>query len=428
MQLFLSAIAALALLNYGGTINGLLDLPGIRDVCTTGTHQGTCVGVSAVLRISLGCTMYFAVMLPTALSESSFQGWWAIKLLVWAGSMIGCFFLPSDTMNQYGQAARGFSGVFLVVLALLSIDFAYNVQDWFTSKMEAAEADLGSDYEVGLCQNKWRFFYLLFAFVCISLSLAGIIAMFVYSTTRPDGIVCGTNTGFLSFTLVAGLVVTVLSPFEIFGSRGLLPPTVLWAYCTWLTWSALYANPDSKCNPVPPQATSTAATIVGMVIAALSLCYTAFAASRSVPGLFKSPPAVESPDGRSGSQDSSDDDHKHSHQGAPKAGADSHLLDAEHGGSAASYARSPSKTPTAGAAKPEPHSVVSSVIFLFTLALASLYSAMVLSNWAVDATSIVTTISSDSSMWAQFGSEITVVVLYAWTLVAPLVCRGRDFS
>jgi hypothetical protein len=81
--------------------------------------------------------------------------------------------------------------------------------------MEEAEADLGPDYEVGLCQNRWRFFYLLTAFLCIAASLGGIIALFVYSTTRPDGIVCGTNTGFLSFTLVAGLVLTVISPLEV---------------------------------------------------------------------------------------------------------------------------------------------------------------------------------------------------------------------
>jgi hypothetical protein len=224
---------------------------------------------------------------------------------------------------------------------------------------------------------------------------------------------------------------------QIFGARGVLPPAVLWAYCTWLTWSALYTNPDDKCNPVPPSSTSTASTIVGMVIAALSLCYTAFAASRSVPGLFKSPPpAAASQAAGHGSSDDDDNDCEKLPGGgtAPKASAGSHLLDAEHGGSASSYARGPSATGAAAAAgaaakaSPEAHSIVASTIFLLTLTLASLYAAMVLSNWAVDATSVVASHSTNAAMWAQFGSEIAVIVLYLWTLVAPLACPGRDFS
>ena len=84
-------------------------------MCIPGTSTvNQCIGISAVLRIALGCTLYFTLMLPTALSIETFTGWWSIKLLVWMALVVGSFFMPADTINQFGQAARGFSGVFLV--------------------------------------------------------------------------------------------------------------------------------------------------------------------------------------------------------------------------------------------------------------------------------------------------------------------------
>ena len=103
-----------SLLNYGSNLESLTNLPGIKSVCITPGHINQCIGTSAVLRISLGCTLYFTLILPTALSEESFSGWWAAKLLVWAGLVAGCFFMPASAIDSYGQASRIFSGVFLV--------------------------------------------------------------------------------------------------------------------------------------------------------------------------------------------------------------------------------------------------------------------------------------------------------------------------
>jgi hypothetical protein len=139
--------------------------------------------------------------------------------------------------------------------------------------------------------------------------------------------------------------------------------------------------------------------------------------------LFKAP--VASAASAEGSNDGSDEEKQEAGgSGAPKA--DSHLLDSGHG--AASHSAYTRGASAATGVKPPSHSVLASLIFIATLALASLYSAMVLSNWAVDATSVIASHSTDSAMWAQFGSEIAVVVLFAWTLVAPLACPGRDFS
>ena len=142
---------------------------------------------------------------------------------------------------------------------------------------------------------------------------------------------------------------------------------------------------------------STAATVVGMVVASCTLCYTAVAASRSVPGLFSEAPATTDSRIRSASSDS---DEKQVKGSAPRASDDSlRLLDAEHG--ACKYAEAHNGGVESPIAKPQAYSMWSSFIFLLTLVLASLYSAMVLTNWAENAEDVVTTKNSASSMWAQ---------------------------
>jgi hypothetical protein len=37
---------------------------------------------------------------------------------------------------------------------------------------------------------------------------------------------------------------------KYFGSRGTIAPAVVFAYCTWLCWSALTSNPTAGCSPI----------------------------------------------------------------------------------------------------------------------------------------------------------------------------------
>ena len=123
---------------------------------------------------------------------------------------------------------------------MLTVDFAYNIQDYFVKRMEETEAALERpDFEPGLLQNKWRVLYLLLVFFCMVCAIVCIGWLFSFATSRPNGELCSDSTGFLSFTLVSGLVICVLSPFDVFGAKGLLPPAVVWAYCAWLTWSSM---------------------------------------------------------------------------------------------------------------------------------------------------------------------------------------------
>lgn len=66
--------------------------------------------------------------------------------------------------------------------------------------------------------------------------------------------------------------------------------------------------------------------------------------------------------------------------------------------------------------------------FHFMLFLASLYIMMTLTNWYSPDSSYETMISKWPSVWVKISSSWIGIVLYVWTLVAPLVLTNRDFD
>ena len=61
------------------------------------------------------------------------------------------------------------------------------------------------------------------------------------------------------------------------------------------------------------------------------------------------------------------------------------------------------------------------------MSLASFYLAMLLTNWAVLDVSNAAGVGT-ASMWIKFVSQWLTVVLFLWTLLAPLCCKDREFD
>ena len=68
--------------------------------------------------------------------------------------------------------------------------------------------------------------------------------------------------------------------------------------------------------------------------------------------------------------------------------------------------------------------------FHLIFALASMYMAMLLTNWELsDNPSDMWRLDKGLiSMWVKIGSKWFCEVLYIWTVIAPVVCKYRDFS
>lgn len=71
-----------------------------------------------------------------------------------------------------------------------------------------------------------------------------------------------------------------------------------------------------------------------------------------------------------------------------------------------------------------------SLSFFHTLfALASVYISMVVTNWGkLESTSSWTTDRGKIPRWVNFGASWVVIVLYTWTLIAPLILKDREFN
>lgn len=261
MIIVLSALAALILYTYGDQISWLHDIPTINNLCTNNGQStvSACFGASAVLRISLGLTIFFTVALLTSFSSTMFAGLWGPKVLIWLICIIGCIFVPSDAIEKYGATARIFALGFLVAQIILLIDFAYHLHERLLDKIEATQVALREKFEeIGCCQNMWRWLYVVLVVGLLLASIIGLGIMYHFSANQP--VDCGQNLGFLSGTLVTGAVYLVISPLEsLSGSRGMLTPSIVFAYCVWLCWSAISAQPNFACNPVPPNSSNTGA-------------------------------------------------------------------------------------------------------------------------------------------------------------------------
>lgn len=62
--------------------------------------------------------------------------------------------------------------------------------------------------------------------------------------------------------------------------------------------------------------------------------------------------------------------------------------------------------------------------------LGSAYLAMLLTDWTILGSSHMAELQGGSTapMWAKFSSELLCILLYAWTLLAPVLCRDREFG
>jgi len=70
-----------------------------------------------------------------------------------------------------------------------------------------------------------------------------------------------------------------------------------------------------------------------------------------------------------------------------------------------------------------------SPFFHFIMVLASMYSGMLLTNWAVDLTDTSRTFNlGKQNMWVNIITQWVIFALYLWTLLAPTLLPNRDFG
>lgn len=298
----------------------------------------------------------------------------------------------------------GMAGAFCFILIqlVLLIDFAHSWNESWVEKMEEGNS------------RCWYAALLSATALNYLLSLVAIVLFFVYYTHPAS---CSENKAFISVNMLLCLGASVMSILpkiqESQPRSGLLQSSVITVYTMYLTWSAMTNEPETNCNPsllsiigynttntVPKEGQSVqwwhAQGIIGLILFLLCVFYSSIRTSNNsqvnkLTLTSDESTLIEDGGARSdGSLEDGDDVHR--------------AVDNERDGVTYSYS-----------------------FFHFMLFLASLYIMMTLTNWYRYEPSREMK-SQWTAVWVKISSSWIGIVLYVWTLVAPLVLTNRDFD
>ncbi|XP_015685250.1 serine incorporator 3 [Protobothrops mucrosquamatus] len=412
--LLLSTLVACIML-VPGMEKHLKEIPGFCD----GVDCEALVGYRAVYRISFAMAVFFCLFALLMIQVKSSKdaraaihnGFWFFKVAAVVGIMVGAFYIPEGPFTTV-LFVFGIGGAFLFILIqlLLLVDFAHSWNDSWVERMEDGNS------------RCWYAALLSCTSLNYILSFIAVVLFYVFYT-KPDG--CIENKFFISFNMIACIVVSIISILpkvqEHQPHSGLLQSSVITLYTMYLTWSAMSNEPDRHCNPsllniisqiseptsIPWNATVIptpipekspqwwdAQSIVGLIIFVLCLLYSSIRSSNNsqVNKLTLSVSDSVILDDTPNTADVED-------------GEVRRVLDNEKDSVQYNYS-----------------------VFHFMLTLASLYIMMTLTNWYSPDAETKTLKSKWPAVWVKISSSWVCLLLYIWTLMAPLILTNRDFS
>ncbi|KAG8461261.1 hypothetical protein KFE25_002450 [Diacronema lutheri] len=379
------------------------------DTLVAGEGCAYC-GDEGVLRVCFGLACTFAVLVLLTLGDTRFgarvhTGFWAAKLLLLGGLLAAGAFLPLRGLLVFGELCRWVAMLFLLFQIVMLIDLAYG---WNAAWL-AQDDELAGEW-------RWRGAILAVSAALYALSLAACALMLQFLTAEG----CVFNTALISCTLVCSVGLSALSVSPVAEHGAILTSAVVTSWLFFLVYSALTGVPDAACNPLVQQQYDDLRLAVGLVFAAVSVAYCAWAYGASVGEREPAKPEARLT------------------RAAPAGLADPFTTLA-HG------TRAPAEAPGRGVntAMAEDEQGVRGVCAFQVIMLAvSCYAATLLTGWRAAVIDFNKAPDSEiaaaydarlpysfswASVWIQVASLVATVLLYAWSLIAPALLPDRDF-
>nr|BAK01836.1 predicted protein [Hordeum vulgare subsp. vulgare] len=205
-----------------------------------------CLGAEGVLRISLGCFLFFFVMFLSTMKtrkvhdcrNSWHSEWWPVKIVLWMALTAVPFFAPSPLIQLYGKVAHFGAGAFLVIQLISVTRFITWLNDCCRSELNLKRCHMQ---------------VLVVSIVTYVGSILGIVLMYVwYAPTSA----CKLNILFITVTLALVQLMTFISVNSKV-KAGYLAPGLMGIYIVFLCWSAIRSEPHTEiCNKKAEAATS----------------------------------------------------------------------------------------------------------------------------------------------------------------------------
>lgn len=276
--------------------------------------------------------------------------------------------------------------LFIMIQLILIIDLAHGWAENWIGQYEDTD-------------NK-AYYYGVVAVTILSYaaSITGIVLLYVYYT-KSEG--CPLTKFFISFNLILCVILSVVAILpkiqETQPRSGLMQSSIITLYIVYLTWSAVSSRPDGdddRCNYFIPSKAVTTSGIIGIIIWFFCILWSTIrnSTNSSVDKLTgaNEKTTLTSPKSPSGGEDA-------------EGGT---VYDDEEDAVTYSYS-----------------------FFHLMLALGTLYIMMTITNWLDPAkASADNIIASQPSAWVKISSSWFCVLLYVWTLIAPVILKDRDFG
>ncbi|KAK1142137.1 hypothetical protein AOXY_G36987 [Acipenser oxyrinchus oxyrinchus] len=384
------------------------------------------VGYKAVYRMCFGLAIsFFAFSLLMLNVKNSrdpraaiHNGFWFFKIAAIIAVTVGAFYIPEGPFTRAWFVIGTFGAFcFILIQLVLLVDFAHSWNESWVDKMEEGNS------------RCWYAALLSATGLNYILSIVAIVLFYVFYT-KPEG--CIENKFFISFNMlfcIAASITSVLPKVQEAQPRsGLLQSSIITLYVMYLTWSAMTNEPDRSCNPsllsiieqiaaptmvpanrtvvitgdetpAPPQSLQwwDAQSIVGLVIFILCILFSSIRSSNNSQvnklTLSTNDSVMLDDTAAGGSGD------------LENGNGPRRVEDNERDAVQYSYS-----------------------FFHFMLCLASLYIMMTLTNWYSPDADYKTMTSKWPAVWVKMTSSWVCLVLYVWTLIAPVVLTNREFN
>ncbi|GMK55036.1 hypothetical protein CspeluHIS016_0200920 [Cutaneotrichosporon spelunceum] len=412
---------------------------------------GKCYGLLAVHRFEFALTLFHLVLSALLVGVRSTKskraaiqnGWWGLKLVAYFLLCFIAFLVPNEFFMFYGSYIVPIGAcVFILIGLVLLVDFAHTWSETCLDNWERTDSNL------------WQFILVGSTFGLYIVTIAVTVVLYVYFS----GAGCGLNTFFVTANLFLCIIVTILAisgPVQEANPKsGLTQAAMVSAYCTYLTSSAVVNHTDDgHCNPIQKatSGTKTTTVVIGALFTFIAIAYSTTRAatqSKALVGKGHRSGAIQLPEGE-------EDGEVRLITSQPKGRRDEMryqaILAAVNAGSLpASVLDEPEddddEIETAmGEERDDERSGTKYNYSWFHIifAIASMYVAGLLTDWAVISTSPVDhpveSIAglvaraepdvyigrSEATMWMRIVSSWLCYALYAWSLVAPLVMPDR---
>lgn len=400
-----------------------------------GSHE--CYGYMAVQRINFALGLFHFLLSFLLIGVRNTKdgragvqnGYWGPKIIAWVAFIVISFFIPEQFFMFYGKYIA-FAGAMLFVLLglVLLVDLAHT---WVEMCLEKAEDDSNPSSSIwrGILIGSTVFMYLA--------AFAMTIVMYIFFS----GGTCGMNNAAITINLIALLLVTGISMAprvqEENQRAGIGQAAMVVVYCTYLTFSAVCMEPDDKkCNPlIRARGARTTTIVLGAIVTLLTVAYTTTrAATQSFFG-NKDGGYVQLPEDEYGPTSNhvviSDQPRARRQMALQQAIAEGSLpasatLDDDSDEEVDTDAKGGKHVKDdERRATQYNYSLFHIIFFLATCWVATLLTQSLDPENDSDFTPLGRTYAAS---WIKIISSWVCYLIYTWSLIAPIVLTGRDFS